>query len=112
VRSIVADILCDAGYEVAKASSAAAALDALAHGDERAELILVDIAMPGVNGVELAEIVRRTWPTLPVLLMTGYADSALLCENSDLEILKKPFQAAELEEKLQLAVDRTRMKRV
>jgi PAS domain S-box-containing protein len=109
VRSIAADMLGDAGYEVMEASSGAAALDALERADEPAELILVDVVMPGVNGVEFAAIVRRTWPTLPVLLMTGYADSSLLRMDADHEILKKPFEAAELEAKLQRAMARTRM---
>jgi CheY-like chemotaxis protein len=103
-------MLEDAGYEVMQASSGAAALDALERADEQAELVLVDVAMPGVNGVELAAIVRRTWPTLPIVLMTGYADSSLLRMGAEHEILRKPFQAAELEAKLQQAMARNRIR--
>jgi PAS domain S-box-containing protein len=110
VRSIAAAMLEDAGYEVMQASSGAAALDALERADEQAELVLVDVAMPGVNGVELAAIVRRTWPTLPIVLMTGYADSSLLRMGAEHEILRKPFQAAELEAKLQQAMARNRIR--
>jgi PAS domain S-box-containing protein len=113
VRSIAAAMLGEAGYDVIEVSSGAAALDAL----ERAagqpdlvlpELVLADIAMPGINGVEFAAIVRRTWPALPVLLMTGYADSGLLRKNAEHEVLRKPFQAVELEASLQRAIVRVR----
>jgi PAS domain S-box-containing protein len=113
VRSIAAAMLGEAGYDVIEVSSGAAALDAL----ERAagqpelvlpELVLADIAMPGINGVEFAAIVRRTWPALPVLLMTGYADSGLLRKNAGHEVLRKPFQATELEASLHRAIARVR----
>jgi DNA-binding response OmpR family regulator len=63
--------------------------------------------MPGLNGVEFAAIIRRTWPDLPVLLMTGYADSALLGMSAGHEVLRKPFQAAELDAKVRRAIART-----
>jgi len=108
VRSTAADMLGDAGYEVVQASSGAAALDTLERVGSRTELVLVDIAMPGINGIELAAIVRRTWPALPVLLMTGYADSALLRKGAGLEILRKPFQSTELEATVRRALTGTR----
>ena len=104
VRSITALMLMDVGYEVVEASTGAAALDALERAGSRPEVVVADIAMPGINGVELAAIVRRTWPDLPVLLMTGYAESALLRSVAGQEVLRKPFQAAELEAKLRQAI--------
>jgi PAS domain S-box-containing protein len=105
VRAIAAAMLGDAGYEVAEAASAGAALDLLERAGRPTDLVLADISMPGINGVEFAVIVRRTWPALPVLLMTGHADSGLLPQGGDLEVLRKPFQAAELEAKVRLAMD-------
>jgi PAS domain S-box-containing protein len=109
VRSIAADMLGDAGFEVVEASSGAAALDVLQHSDKPAEAVLADVVMPGINGVEFAAIVGRTWPALPVLLMTGYADSSLLRVAAGHEVLRKPFQAAELEAKLRIAMARARV---
>jgi PAS domain S-box-containing protein len=108
VRSIAAAMLSDAGYEVVEASSGAAALDALERAECRTDLVLADIVMPGINGVEFVVIVRRTWPDLPVLLMTGYADSGLLRKGAEHEVLRKPFRAAELEAKVQRAMVRSR----
>jgi CheY-like chemotaxis protein len=108
VRSITAAMLDEAGYDIIEVSSGAAALDALERAGGQPELVLADIAMPGINGVEFAAIVRRTWPTLPVLLMTGYADSGLLRKNAEHEVLRKPFQATELEASLHRAIIRVR----
>jgi CheY-like chemotaxis protein len=113
VRSTAAAMLSEAGYDVFEVSSGAAALDALERAGGQPNLVLpalvlADIAMPGINGVEFAAIVRRTWPTLPVLLMTGYADSGLLRKNTEHEVLRKPFQATELEASLHRAIVRVR----
>jgi PAS domain S-box-containing protein len=108
VRLTAASMLSDSGYQVVAAASAAAALDALERPDSRTELVVADIAMPGINGMEFAAIVRRMWPALPVVLMTGYADSAILRHESGHEVLRKPFLAAELDAKVQLALARSR----
>ncbi len=108
VRSITADMLENSGHQVVQASSGAAALDVLNRAESPVELVLADLAMPGINGVELAAIVRLTWPALPVLLMTGYADTSLTSPDADHEVLRKPFLAAELAASLQRAIVRHR----
>lgn len=108
VRSIAADMLLEAGHPVAEAASAAAALDALAQGSTQPDLILADIAMPGINGLEFAKIVRRTWPSLPVVLMTGYASSSLVGIGDEHDILRKPFQAADLVARVRRALSQAR----
>ena len=109
VRSIAAEMLGDAGYEVVQASSAVAALLALDHAGRTIGLVLADVAMPGMNGAELAAIIRRTRPALPVLLMTGYADNNLLRSTTERDVLRKPFLVAELDEKVRQAIARSRM---
>jgi signal transduction histidine kinase len=112
VRLIASAMLSDAGYEVIEASSGASALDALERDETPAELVVADIAMPGINGVEFAAIVRRSWPSLPVLLMTGYAGNELMRKVSDCEVLRKPFSAAEMEEKVERVMSRGRRGRI
>jgi PAS domain S-box-containing protein len=112
VRLIASAMLSDAGYEVVEASSGASALDALERAEAATELVVADIAMPGINGVEFAAIVRRSWPSLPVLLMTGYAGSELMRKVADCEVLRKPFSAAEMEEKVERAMTRGRRGRI
>jgi PAS domain S-box-containing protein len=104
VRSIAAAMLSNAGYEVVETSSGAAALEVLGQADHHVALVLADIAMPGMSGVQFAAIARRARPTLPILLITGYADGGLLLKGADHELLQKPFRAAELEFKVRRAI--------
>lgn len=97
VAMLVEDMLHSIGYEVIRATSAKAALGALANG-RRIDLVFSDVMMPGgTNGIELAREVRRRRADLPVLLTSGFAESALR-EAADLGIpvLRKPYGIEEL----------------
>jgi PAS domain S-box-containing protein len=106
VRMIAADMLRDAGYDVTEAESGPAALDILATESRPPAAMVVDVSMPAMTGVELAAIVEREYPAVPVVLMTGYAAAGLLPANSSYSILRKPFQSAELEAKVARALGR------
>lgn len=95
VRVIAADMLRDAGYEVTEAASGSAALDLLAAEGTPAAMV-VDVAMPVMTGVELADIVGRSYPALPVVFMTGYTAPSLLPALSRHDVLRKPFHATDL----------------
>src|SRR5271169_261141 len=90
------------GYQVRHALSAQAGLDQLA-GD--VDLVFSDILMPGgMNGLELADAVRRRYPGLPVLLTTGYSSSAQDALRRGFEVLPKPYNLAVLERALHKAL--------
>jgi CheY-like chemotaxis protein len=59
------------------------------------DILMTDHAMPGMSGLELAEIARNKWPNLRVLLATGYAD--LPHEKTDVPRLSKPYHQAQLQ---------------
>src|ERR1700722_17970459 len=74
VAEVIAGMLEDLGCEVEVRDGARPALDFLAEGP-RPDLIISDIRMPGgQNGIDLAKHVRRAYPKLPVVLVTGYSD--------------------------------------
>jgi CheY-like chemotaxis protein len=65
------------------------------------DLVLLDFAMPGMNGADVAREIRARRPDLPIVFATGYADTeALVAANEDC-IVRKPFAERELAEKLQ-----------
>ena len=103
VREVTTGILADLGYGVLEAASGGAALDAL---DREADIgaLLLDFAMPGMNGAELAREVRARRPDLPILFVTGYADTKALELAGDDHILRKPFIEADLAVKLRSAL--------
>jgi len=85
------------GYTVKQALSAQAGLDRIGH-DGDIDLVFSDILMPGgMNGLELADAVRRRFPAIGVLLTTGYSSSAQDAVARGFAVLHKPYNLAELE---------------
>jgi len=98
VRDVTSTILKDLGYAVVEAGSGGAALETLKA--QRFDLLLVDYAMPGMNGMETAVAAHEIAPTMPVLFVTGYADLTALREVGEHRIVQKPFRDKELERKV------------
>ena len=99
VRGFVRRVLEDCGYQVALALHAYEALDILSQLNGAVRLVLTDVRMPGLSGVELLQRVRSSWPGLPCLCMTGYAEEhgALAGLVPPCPLLRKPFSVLELE---------------
>ncbi len=99
VQGGVAECLRELGYRISVANSGGAALDALAA--TRFDLVVMDFAMPGMNGVEAARMIRARWPQLPILFITGHAETAALADEiTQQSLLRKPFVTAELEARM------------
>jgi PAS domain S-box-containing protein len=108
VREVTVQMLRQIGYGVVEADSGQAALDALARG-EIYDLVLIDVAMPGLNGIETVRRARERWPGLRVLYVTGYADfRAADRRTGDDPLIKKPFRLAELRAEVRRAIKKIR----
>jgi signal transduction histidine kinase/CheY-like chemotaxis protein len=105
VREVTAATLRELGYTVLEAGSGGAALELLEHS-VNVDLMLIDFAMPGMSGAEVARRVQTTRPSLPILFVTGYADRAALEGVSEAQIIGKPFVDNELHEKVRTALAR------
>ncbi len=105
VRDVTASILRDSGYVVVEAGSGGAALEIIQSGIAL-DLVLLDFAMPGMNGAELARQVQRKRPGLPILFVTGFAQQSALSGVSDAFIVRKPFVNDELDEKIRSILSR------
>ncbi|HEX5455595.1 MAG TPA: response regulator [Stellaceae bacterium] len=106
VREITVQMLREAGYGVADVVGGPAALAALERG-EVYDLIVVDVAMPGMSGVETVRRARERWPAQRALYITGYADigGADLVTAGE-PVVKKPFRFSELQEAVRGALRR------
>jgi DNA-binding NtrC family response regulator len=93
--SLLVDTLQTIGYEVVGAQGGVPALDRLAHN--RFDLMVSDIKMPDIDGIQLLKKVRRHYPGMPVLFITGYASPQMIGEASPDGFLAKPFRIQHIE---------------
>jgi signal transduction histidine kinase/ActR/RegA family two-component response regulator len=101
VAALTVEMINQLGYDTTRVASAEAALGALA--DRRSvDIVFSDVMMPGrMNGVELAQEIRRRRPNLPVLLTSGYVDAARRkAGTQQIKIIPKPYRIDELRDAL------------
>jgi PAS domain S-box-containing protein len=98
------ELLEDLGYTVRRVADASAALAMLAADEFSADLVFSDVIMPGMNGVELAGLIRERYPGLPVVLTSGYSN--VLAENAHhgFELIQKPYSVELLSRILRKAI--------
>ncbi len=105
IREGLRRILTAEGYEVETVSNGRAALERLE--EQRFKLLVTDLKMPGMSGLEVLKSLRTCQPELPVVLITGYAaiDNAVeAMKNGATDYLSKPFANEELVRKVKNAI--------
>ncbi|MBZ2183626.1 MAG: response regulator [Bryobacter sp.] len=108
IRALVRKILRRQSYEVLEAPSGAEALEILREHGERINLLLTDVMMPGMNGVELSQQATAAHPTLRVLFVSGYTDDSVLEAGrfpAGAAFLQKPFTLGSLLGKVREVLD-------
>jgi len=93
VRGLVREVLLTQGYEVLEAFDGDGAVLLAARHDGPLDLLLTDVAMPGLSGPEAAELIRRIHPSVQVVFMSGHWDAAI---SDEVPFLQKPFTPAVL----------------
>lgn len=99
VLRFASQVLREAGFQVETASEGKAALALLDTRAKSVDLLVTDIVMPGMNGLQLASAVAERHPQVKVLYMSGYAEDAIKQHGAmgqSLEYLQKPFTRAQL----------------
>lgn len=102
VRMFARQALSNKGYTVLDADSGEAALRLLDDHDGPVDLMISDVVMPQMDGPALVQAVRRKYPDIPVILVSGYAEDVLRkdLEAGKYEFLSKPFSLSDLAEKV------------
>jgi PAS domain S-box-containing protein len=93
VRMLVIEVLQELGYTTIQAIDSKTALP-IFESDQRIDLLVTDVGLPGLNGRQLAEIARQQRPGLRVLFMTGYTQAAAMRRGfleTGMEMITKPF---------------------
>ncbi len=97
VRTTTEALLSDLGHEVTEASDGREALVLLNESSRSFDLLVTDYAMPLMSGTELIEKARQLRPSLPAVIITGYADSKSISRRpEDVLVLPKPFAPEQL----------------
>ncbi|MCI1279029.1 MAG: response regulator [Nitrospira sp.] len=97
IRSLLRMILTQGDYDVEEAEDGGKAVEVLNSGDNplMVDVIICDIRMPRINGVEAIAYFRAQYPSLPVIVLTGYYDESLahsLRQQGVVEYLEKPAE--------------------
>ena len=106
IREGIRRILEKEGYQVEPKSSGRVALERLQ--EEDFDLVITDLKMPGMGGLELLKAIRILQPNVPVILITGYSTVETAVEaikNGAFDYLAKPFTPAQITEKVQKALE-------
>ncbi len=110
IRRLIIDVLQPLGYRTLEASCGEEALQVSATTEDSVDLLLVDMVMPGMNGLELAETLEADWPEIKVIFMSGYADSVIAdrakSSGHEKNFLQKPLTPGTLTNKLREVLDK------
>jgi len=105
VRRFVRDVLAGSGYTVLEAANGREAFDIAARHPGRIHLLITDLIMPEMGGVDLAARMRSLNPAPAVLFMSGYNDRPLAAESRD-DLIEKPFTPTALLDRVERALAR------
>lgn len=109
VRELVARMLENGGFNVHKASGGERALSLLRSGDMPFDLLLIDVVMPEMGGVELADKVASEQPDARILFMTGHSDEIVSGKGilgGNREYIGKPFSQEDILKKVRMILSR------
>lgn len=100
LADLVAELIEQWQLEIKLVHRAGAALELLREGQE-VDLVFSDIIMPdGMSGLELAEVMKREYPRIPILLTTGHSDIAVNAASRGFQVIHKPYRIEELRSRL------------
>jgi DNA-binding response OmpR family regulator len=103
IRRLLERVLESAEYGVLAAPDGQQALKLIEARAGKLALLLTDLVMPGMNGLELARAARELQPGLPVLCMSGYSEESLRergGEGDEVAFIEKPFSPGELTDRV------------
>ena len=109
VRAMAARLLRQRGYTVLEAANGANALALLQRHEGEINILVTDIMMPEMNGLELADRVAAIHEGLPMLFVSGYAEGSLREGHAGTTLLNKPFRATELLGAVRRVIDGARV---
>ena len=106
VRSVVLEMLAEQGYRTLEAVDGPSGLKIL-RSDQRIDLLVTDVGLPGMNGRQVADQARESRPDLKILFITGYAESVAMADGflqPGMEMITKPFDLDHLAQRIRAMI--------
>ena len=113
-RRLLYRVLNEEGYRVFEAAGADEAMGVLELAHWYVHLVMLDVVMPGVDGVELGQRILQQWPALRLLYMSAHPAEILVqhgLTDPQVHFLAKPFTHDDLMRKVEVASDRRQVSR-
>ena len=97
-RQTIARMLEAGGFSVEQASSGSEALEQLARNSGAIDMVLSDVTMPGMSGIDLSYQIRELYPSIPVAIVSGDVSDLerSIIGRAEVPFIKKPFHAESL----------------
>jgi PAS domain S-box-containing protein len=110
IRSVLREFLDSKGYKVLEAQNGSEALALAKRHPGAIDVLVTDVIMPQIRGLELAKRVTELHPDICVIFMSGYSEDALfenqLLADRNLTLIQKPFDLEELDQKIRESLSR------
>lgn len=107
VTWFISKVCQPAGYETLTAGSGLEALKFIQECGDRIDVVLLDLRMPGMGGLEVLKSIRKHQPDLPVIILTAIHDKRTECEKLGIEaFIKKPYSLEELYSRIEAVIER------
>ncbi len=106
VRGVVLEMLAEQGYRTLEAVDGPSGLKIL-RSDQRIDLLVTDVGLPGMNGRQVADQARESRPDLKILFITGYAESVAIADGflqPGMEMITKPFDLDHLAQRIRAMI--------
>jgi DNA-binding NtrC family response regulator len=110
ICSGVEQVLVEYGYAVSKCREASEALQELE--TENIDLVVTDVRLPGMSGVELTKRIFERWPDVPIIVMTGFSEIEIAVEVLKLgasDFIRKPFTPAAIQESVRVVLEQSQV---
>ena len=108
VRGVAIEILKMQGYDVISAKNGKEAIELCEQMERQVDLVVTDVIMPSMGGVEFIENITKIWPDVKVMFMSGYAPSSVIHReiiNKGITFIQKPFNPQHLAIKVREVLD-------
>jgi DNA-binding NtrC family response regulator len=113
IRNLLKEVLLTEGYEIDVTSNGAEGLEIIKRKGPF-DIVLTDIKMPTMDGIELMKHIRKNWPDIAIIIMTGYADinsARIAIKQGAYDYIRKPFNISEMMTSIENTLKRLRLSR-